>query len=527
MGYIVPFSDKANETIEKMCLKEPKNLPDPKHRAKLAWVLVDLILFDFELDILVKCINEYRKLKPGHECTIMEAWEARKNTSGGVESALGYLQKFDQPHMSVNNVTEHKLLGISGILPLDHGEFGLTQHINPSSYDDDDDDNQLIKDSTLLGYRNPPEAKSQVKPRADPAGYSPIIAGYRSPDRLPPSNPVLNPSPYNDNDDNQLIKDSTLLGYRNPPEAKSQVKPTIQPRVDAAGYSPITAGYRPPDRLPPSNPVLNPSSYNDNDDNQLIKDSTLLGYRNPPEAKSQVKPTIQPRVDPAGYSPITAGYRPPDWLPPVNPGLIPTVSTTYQSIPYTSPDSKYGKTNLSVLKKRLQHKKEVTDTMVQTGGAGPNYQSTSNIPFQGGSDSTAAGKANLTSLRNRLEKTKEIRQKVVASAEKDDDFHLEMTKYLGLMANPQMVTSANLTSDNTHSTSSSKKSYKLWQCAQCQTVNEAHRISCNYCEVAIGSMADTSIFCDFCQLMFIAQKGRHTDTCARCPRCKQVCETAL
>ena len=59
---------------------------------------------------------------------------------------------------------------------------------------------------------------------------------------------------------------------------------------------------------------INPSPYN-SDDNQLIKDSILLGYCNPPAAKPQVKP-IQPRADPSGYP---GGYRPSDWLLPTTP----------------------------------------------------------------------------------------------------------------------------------------------------------------------------------------------------------------
>ena len=411
MGYVVTASDRTKITPMKMCLKEPKNLRNHDHRVRLARVLVDLVLFDFELDTLVQCINEYcRRMKPGCYCTIMDAWEARKNTSGGVESVLGYLyNNLDKPHMA-DNVTERTLLGIKGILPSDHEEFeSVTQHINPSS-------------------------------------------------------------------------------------------------------------------------------YNDDDDNQLIMDSTLLGYRDPPVARSQVKPTIQSRADPARYYPITAGYRPPDWLPPSNPVLIPAVSTINQSISKTfqacaSPDSRYGKTNLNFLKKKLQHHKEVTDIVAQCSDAVPYSQSTSGYTTPG-SDSTVAKKTDLASLRSRLEKSKEVREKVVSA----DIYNLtELATYKNPynknpVVGPRTVTPANLASDNTHSamsTSSLKKFYKLWQCAQCQTLNEAHHISCNYCKVYLGGMADTSIICDFCQLMFSAQKSGHTDTHMRCPRCKQVCETAL
>ena len=425
MGYIcaAPFSLE----IKQMKLREPKNLRKEFCKRRLARVLVDLVLFDFELDILVKCIIEYRKLEPGSYCNIMDAWNARKNTCGGVQIALDYLhcsRKFiDKPHMPANSVTE-KILDLSALPPPDHGkgdEFGsVTQHINPSSHIDDDDI-------------------------------------------------------------------------------------------------------------------------------QLIKDSTQLGYRNPPEVKSQKPINFQPKADPAGYPPVTAGYRPPHWLPP-NPILIAALPIIDQPTPEASqepPDSKYGKTNLKHLKNRLQHQKVVTKTVVQSGSASPHSQSTSNyantkIPYQGDSDNTTkpvAGTADLTSLRNRLENSKEVREKAIAGGvRKHPDYYNiddisenpENPNDKKPMAGPQTVTPTNLASNNTYSAMStplSKKSYRLWQCAFCQKLNEAHHMSCNYCKVARG-MADSSIFCDSCQIIiFITQKSGYRYT--HCPGCNRVYEIAL
>ena len=65
------------------------------------------------------------------------------------------------------------------LLPPDLGgidEFeSVPSHINPSSHFDDDND-QLIKDSTQLGYRNPPVA-GNLKPIADSTAYPPVTEG--------------------------------------------------------------------------------------------------------------------------------------------------------------------------------------------------------------------------------------------------------------------------------------------------------------------------------------------------------------
>ena len=97
------------------------------------------------------------------------------------------------------------------------------------------------------------------------------------------------------------------------------------------------------------------------------------------------------------------------------------------------------------------------------------------------------------------------------------------------MAGAQTVTPASQVNNDTRpalSTSPSKIAYQLWQCAHCQTVNEAHHTACEHCKLPPGTMADRPYLCEFCQLMmFIPIKGDSTDTC--CPRCKYVHENAL
>ena len=233
MGYEVLHSEKLvkDEEPTKVHLTNPQKLFNQEHKVKLAKVLVNLILFEIELDTLAKCIDECK-----FECTIMDALKARRNTSGGVNEAVGYLYNHSKKEsMSINtksssssgnmgdnkaplskvgtnkapsnnistinkptnnmhanmhgknlpsyntpanNATEQPI-DLSVLPPPDYGEGdgfeSVTQHINPSSHIDDDD-TQIIKDSTQLGYRNPPEAKSQVMPhrlqfRPDPVGY--------------------------------------------------------------------------------------------------------------------------------------------------------------------------------------------------------------------------------------------------------------------------------------------------------------------------------------------------------------------
>ena len=207
-------------------------------------------------------------------------------------------------------------------------------------------------------------------------------------------------------------------------------------------------------------------------------------------------------------------------------------------------DSKYGKTNVNYLKDKLQYKKVVTQTVAQTGGAGLHPQSTKfyvnyEIPIP---DSTNKSNVGLTSLRSGLEKSKEERTKaVVAKVNEKSDFY-NLSDYFAYipenpviidnppdkkpMAGPRLKTPVNLASSNTHS-SSLNRTYKLWQCAQCRKTNETQHVSCKYCKLTRGKMADRSVLCEFCQLItFIPPaKGEVSDTC--CPTCKTVYESVF
>ena len=575
MGYDVPYSDKAKPTLTKMYLKEQKN--PSQHKTKLGHVLVDLVLFDFELDILVKCISDCKKFC---ECTIMDAWEARKKTSGGLRNAVAYLyqnppSKNIKPsglaplankipannvhsnnmhanNVPANNVTEDKPLDLSALPPADHGEgdeFGsVPQHINPSSYNDDDD-NQLIKDSTLLGYRNPPEAKSQIKPsiqpRADPTGYP---GGYRPPDWLPPTSlpyePAVASPNRNDRFDNTHVEVSRQQGQHQHVNARrlgnelgygNTRPPNMVPAVAFPDDTPKAGGLH---SLPSVTVSTNANQFGSSPrvykrQASIPNDTSLSGGSERMAAIATGTTTNSNQLAVSDSTPVIAA--------------VPIIDQPKPEVPQGPPDSKYGKTNLNALKNRLQYQKEVTQTVVQTG-AGPHSQTTSDyvnaeIPYQGVSDSTTKPKPDLPSLRNRLEKVKEVREKAVvassSSVSKNNDYYnvAEVASYISEnpvtiknpydkkpMANPRTMTPA---SSNTHSgssTSSSKITYRLWQCAHCQTINEAHHTSCIHCKSPIGKIGNLSYFCNFCQ-MIIPLKRDFKDT--SCPRCKEVYETTL
>ena len=169
------------------------------------------------------------------------------------------------------------------------------------------------------------------------------------------------------------------------------------------------------------------------------------------------------------------------------------------------------------------------------------------IQYQGVSDNTTKPvviKTDLTSLKNRLLKTKEVREKAVGASGVSNN----STNYLNLgeisafvtsenpvtinnppdkrpMPSPRTVTPANHASNDTHSalsTSLSKKTYRLWQCAHCQTINEADHTACEHCKLPPERMASRSFFCEFCQLMIFIPLKAGDFNYVSCPRCKQV-----
>ena len=180
-----------------------------------------------------------------------------------------------------------------------------------------------------------------------------------------------------------------------------------------------------------------------------------------------------------------------------------------------------------------------TATPIVCDNVSSTNQSTSTVPKHG--RPKAENKLNLASLRSRLEKTKEQQKKAVVThgTNKPVDYHNigDFTPYIQenpvTVKNPadkKPITVPRKSipgSTNAHSEStSSSRTYTLWQCAGCQVVNETHHGVCQQCKLARGNMANRDIFCHHCQLlMFIPLKKIFEDTC--CPRCKHVYESAL
>ena len=495
----------------------------------------------------------------GYHCNnppIDPVTEQLKNTSSRSEAAIGYPHR-DPP---ANNVTKQRF-DPSTLPPPDlgdmSGEFGsVIPHINPSSHIDDDN-NQLIKDSTELGYRNPPEAKfkvpSNLKPVVESVCYPPVTSDFGLPGQVcvPPitsSSTSITPSSNRDHKfekSHPEVSGTSVLGQGHNLHSGSEFRYNTQLPNTAmySGNIPTAGG---PQSLPSVGSVDGTeasmqlgsfSHHKYNRQKSTPTDTSLSGEM----AVSATTKSNQLAV--TDYSPVVATV-------PLSDQPTPEASQA----PTTS-DSKFGKTNLNYLKNRLQHKKEVTQIVVQTGGAGAHSHSSSDyvnadtLPqmLQGSSDSTnksTFGKSDLTSLRNKLEKTKEEREKNVVAAggvSKASDYYnlSEVSSYTS--GNPMMMNhlpnkkpmatprTKGPTANSSHSASSTtslKVHCKLWQCAHCQTINEAHHNYCIHCKLPCGRQADRSALCEFCQLMiFIPARGEITDVC--CPRCKQVFETVL
>ena len=132
-------------------------------------------------------------------------------------------------------------------------------------------------------------------------------------------------------DNSQLIKDSTQLECYNPPADNFTKQPkntssgdeaaVSHPRIDPPADNAVEQSFDLSDLPPPDLgdtdefvleiQHIDASSHIVVDDNQLIKDGTQLGYRNPPEVKIQeIPPTRLKPVYTAGHPVVTNDYRP-------------------------------------------------------------------------------------------------------------------------------------------------------------------------------------------------------------------------
>ena len=186
-------ADDANCSTLEMKLKEGVNSD------RLAKIVVDLVMFDLEVDALVQCVNEYAQ-RYGDTCTILDALQARKTTNFEIyeeihklkQNAKRQMLRHDNNHQPMGHhppmkssapskqypdkkialprEVDNDQQGTSSPIPqvdpstlppvsYDDPSFDSVQHIDPSS-ERDDVGTGLVKGSTELGYRNPPLTKS-------------------------------------------------------------------------------------------------------------------------------------------------------------------------------------------------------------------------------------------------------------------------------------------------------------------------------------------------------------------------------
>ena len=89
IGYKV-VKDSGKPHYKALIMEFKADASELSVRKKIAKVLVDLVLFDFELDTLMKCVKHCYK-KHHAKCSLLDALEARKIARGGVDEALDYL----------------------------------------------------------------------------------------------------------------------------------------------------------------------------------------------------------------------------------------------------------------------------------------------------------------------------------------------------------------------------------------------------------------------------------------------------
>ena len=179
------------------------------NRDLLASVLVELVFFDLEFNVLFECVEYFRNPN-----IVLEALEARKNAGGGVDVVIGHLmsKKRDKPMVPQYSPGQRK---VNQHQASSHGS-GNSSAANESYY-------------TPQGSCRTPVALSNKSQNDSQGSNSPIP--YVDPSKLPPPQPEPEPDPSSGNlysvrhidasserdDDDNLIPDSTQLGYRNPP----------------------------------------------------------------------------------------------------------------------------------------------------------------------------------------------------------------------------------------------------------------------------------------------------------------------
>lgn len=216
----VKIFEKMGYVVEKQIGKPRYQVLEMKlgqiNREVLASVLIELVFFGLELDVLIECVEFLQNPN-----IILEALEARKNAGGGVDVLIGYLmsKKRDKPMVPPYSPAQRKVNNQHQASSRGSGNSSVTSE----SY------------HTPQGSYRAPVASSDKSRNDSQGSNSPIPYVDPSNLNLPPPQPEPEPDPSSGNldsmrhidasserdDGDTLIPDSTQLGYRNPPPTKT------------------------------------------------------------------------------------------------------------------------------------------------------------------------------------------------------------------------------------------------------------------------------------------------------------------
>ena len=324
-----------------------------------------------------------------------------------------------------------------------------------------------------------------------------------------------------------LIKDSTELGYRNPPMKPnffSRQYPDKKIALSGEVYNDQQGTSSPFPKVDPS--TLPPVSYPD-------KKIALSGeVYNDQQGTSSPFPKVDPiTLLPVSYDdPLSAIL---DGVPVGEMATVTTVSgasyvtTTSSATPVLyayvpidnqsgagpgTTEANLGKLDVNNLRKGLAKKQETTKHIELPSG-------------------NQADKRDLNSLKSNLEK-KEVRAKVEGLNEGDYEnlipLHQEATR--SQTYNPskkaprptprfkETVPGESSVAFHEHHFADSEKNFKMWRCVDCHCMNQVSSTKCIRCSKPQKNWVQGFIrrICDFCDLMFFYRKDEDDIVCPNC-----------
>ena len=278
MGYkVVKDGGKPHYQVLTMQLS---GSPD---RKKIAKLVVDLVLFDLELETIHECIMLHNKQHPYNHCSIKDALEARTNKKGGVQEAMNYLWQMlkGKSGEAVGNFSNKST---SSQPKNPHDQHGTASSGAISESGDFQTPNASPATSRNINATQSGSRKESSFPRIDPAKDLP------PPDIDDPSvnfTSVHHTNPSSEFDDDGLIPESTHLGYRNPPETKHNPLAGHGPTTDLV----TTGGYAyPPQATADPLSTKYPSQT-------VASSSDKERFGHPPGVSQQSRPPVKNRDD--------------------------------------------------------------------------------------------------------------------------------------------------------------------------------------------------------------------------------------